>query len=209
MPFQLVYLSFKMTTGQFQLFPPPPPKNKCSNNPFRRPSKKETARDRSPSPVQLEDLKSSAKAESVVVQVVEDTTTSDINPPPQAHLSQSRSPVPDEPAKSPVVVIKSIFPRYNPKLPLDKQEYYPQNAGSNSLPQPASPQSADKPVHPADVDAVLGPKTVPASVVNFPTDALAVEEVRYSSAEELLNLWEAANGQQLQGLGTFNLRMER
>lgn len=198
-----------MTTRQFQLFPPPPPKNKSTNSPFRRSSKKETARDRSPSPVQLEDLKSSAKAESVVVQVIEDTKTVDINPPPQAHLSQ-KSPVQnDKPPKSPVVAIKSISPRYNPKLPLHKQEYYPQSAGSNNFPRPASPRSADKPVHPADVDAVLGPKTVPASVLNFPADALAVEEVRYSSAEELLSLWESANGQQLQGLGTFNLRMER
>ncbi|KAL1969614.1 hypothetical protein VTN77DRAFT_8167 [Rasamsonia byssochlamydoides] len=231
--------------GQFQLFPPPPPKNKSANNPFRRPCK-ETSRTRSPSPVPLEELKSSANTESVLIQIIEDTK---VIHPPQAHIGQSRSPTAmPEPShtskpgnnhrsparngertgsslshasqstnsplrsnmqqkarsqqspaspKSPVVAMRSIFPRYNHELPLDKQEYYPRNAGSSSLP-------------PADVDAILGPKTVPASVVNFPTDVLSSQEVQYSSAEELLSLWECANGQQLQGsLGTFNLRMER
>lgn len=63
---------------------------------------------------------------------------------------------------------------------------------------------------PAEIDAVLGPKTVPASVINFPEDALENSSVQYSSAEELEVLWEIANGQKLQNMaGTFNLRVAR
>jgi hypothetical protein len=112
--------------------------------------------------------------------------------------------------KSPVVAIRSMFPRYNHELPLNQQDYYPQNAGPGSRPLPASPPNAAQSIPPAEVDAMLGPKTVPASILNFPTDILSSHEVRYSSAEELLNLWETANGQRLHdSLGTFNLRMER
>lgn len=102
--------------------------------------------------------------------------------------------------------MRSIFPRYNPDQPLSRQEYFPQNAGpsqqSNEVKSAASGA--------ADLDAILGPKTVPASVMNFPVDVFSYREVHFSSADELESLWEAANGQQSQNvLSTFNLPMTR
>jgi hypothetical protein len=62
----------------------------------------------------------------------------------------------------------------------------------------------------SEIDHVLGPKTVPASVLNFPNGISDSEEIRYSTPYDLEVLWEAANGQRPQSLaGTFNLRMSR
>ncbi|GLI72874.1 hypothetical protein PoHVEF18_001058 [Penicillium ochrochloron] len=62
----------------------------------------------------------------------------------------------------------------------------------------------------SEIDHVLGPKTVPASVLNFPNGISDSEEIRYSTPYDLEVLWETANGQRPQSLaGTFNLRMSR
>ena len=117
---------------------------------------------------------------------------------PQSAISQS--------SNTPQVTMRSIFPRYNPDRPLSRQEYFPQNAGpsqqSNLVKSIASETT--------DLDIMLGPKTVPASVMNFPVDVFNHREVHFSSPDELGSLWEAANGQQSQNvLSTFNLPMTR
>lgn len=126
---------------------------------------------------------------------------------------QHLSPVPSSlPSKSPVVGIKSMFPRYNPNVPLNQQAYYPQNdSNSNSgTLSAAQAEQSNKSCPPAEIDAILGPRTVPPDVVQFPNDTLISSPIQYSDASELEGLWEAANGQKLTGsLGTFNLRLER
>ncbi|KAJ5105928.1 hypothetical protein NUU61_003275 [Penicillium alfredii] len=115
---------------------------------------------------------------------------------PQSSLS-SISPVP----------MRSMFPQFNPQLPLNKQPYHPETSE-----QPVKPSRRPKlTLSPSsEIDQVLGPKTVPASVVNFPTGVLEPEEIRYSSPQELGMLWETANGQRPPNLcGSFNLRMTR
>lgn len=103
--------------------------------------------------------------------------------------------------------INSIFPRYNFSLPLSRQPYYPQS--SDSPPARNRPRGLTL-SPPPPIDQALGPKTVPASVMNFPTGVLDHPEIRYSNPTELKGLWEAANGQRPQDLpGTFNLRMTR
>lgn len=103
-----------------------------------------------------------------------------------------------------------MFPQFDPKLPLNQQQYYPQRSGGT---QPVKPShKPDKlslsPL--SEIDQVVGPKTVPASVLNFPAGVLEPEEIRYSSQQELGLLWEAANGQRPKNLdGTFNLRMSK
>ncbi|EKV16413.1 putative proline-rich protein [Penicillium digitatum] len=106
--------------------------------------------------------------------------------------------------------MRSISPRFDPKLPLNQQVYHPQ------LPDASRPvKSFRKPPQltlstDTEIDHVLGPKTVPASVLNFPTGALESEEITYSSTEELKMLWETANGQRTRDLvGTLNLRMTK
>ncbi|KAL5364318.1 hypothetical protein BJX96DRAFT_178841 [Aspergillus floccosus] len=107
---------------------------------------------------------------------------------------------------SPVIPMRSMFPRYDPSVPLSQQKYYPQLPNS---PQGHRPRALTLSPQP-EIDRTLGPKTVPASVMNFPTDILDPVEVRYSSTEELKDLWEAANGQRPKGLaGTYNLRVAR
>lgn len=107
---------------------------------------------------------------------------------------------------SPPVPMRSIFPTYNPQLPIDKQSYHPQRPHEAPTSRPRKPQLTL--AAPSDIDQVLGPKTVPASVLDFPTDVLEPEETRYSSLQELEMLWEVANGQRPQDVnGTFNMRM--
>ncbi|KAH8695478.1 proline-rich protein [Talaromyces proteolyticus] len=123
--------------------------------------------------------------------------------PSNERLPRNRSPI------SPGQPIRSMFPQYNPNVPLNEQQYFPQNGNLNSTTQPSGSSSTAARLPPADVDVLLGPKTVPASVLNFPSDELS-PRVQYSTAEDLLTLWESANGQELQeSLGTFNMRVER
>lgn len=125
------------------------------------------------------------------------TTTSATSP---ESLQSSVSPIP----------MKSMFPQFDPNIPLSQQNYKPQMPGS-------APESKAKPPRPkltlsptSEIDQVLGPKTVPASVLNFPTGVLDPEEARFSSPQELQMLWEAANGQRPQNLcGSFHLRLTK
>lgn len=231
--------------SQFQLFPPPSPEGRGSKNPFRNRNRKLALNPKPPSPIPLEELKSS-QTEAVLLQIIEDTNN--VRPPPKAYLTQrpgatvpeticepeseslydstprigpdragSSSPEskPDrhfarqkspQPSETPTVPMKSIFPRYNPHVPLSQQQYYPQPTNP--------PRSRQNPrgltLTPApEIDRALGPKTVPASVLNFPTDALEPLEVQYSSAAQLKGLWEVANGQRalILSLAGGNLRV--
>lgn len=117
------------------------------------------------------------------------------------------SPQSSQASASPVPM-RSMFPQFDPKLPVDKQNYHPSVPNEASVSKPRRPQLTLSPT--SEIDQVLGPKTVPASVLNFPTGVLESEEIRYSSLQELEMLWEAANGQRPQNLfGTFNMQMTR
>lgn len=110
---------------------------------------------------------------------------------------------------SPVVPIRSIFPTYNPSLPLAKQSYHPQR--TTSLPRQlyqrdeyrtraSTPSQLD--------DATGGLRTAPASIVDFPRDL--PRAVKFSNARELPKLWEATNGQDPSVVhDSFDLQMAR
>lgn len=247
--------------NQFQLFPPPSPEVKRSNNPFRKAGKKPVAASEPASSIPLEEIKDPGKTESLLLQIIEDTQG--IPPPPPEDASRSKSPravagvshdtrspqsmhsqnrqakrlnhqaLPSHASQSSSsssshhttastvspqssqssaasVPMRSMFPQFDPKLPFNQQVYPPQ------LPDTPRPvKSSRKPPKltlstNTEIDHVLGPKTVPASVLNFPTGALESEEVTYSSMEELKMLWETANGQRPRDLvGTLNLRMTK
>lgn len=124
-----------------------------------------------------------------------DTTTS-------PHSSQSSvSPMP----------MRSMFPRFDPKTSLNAQNNDLQIPTATLKPKIKSNRRPNLTLTTtSDIDHVLGPKTVPASVLNFPTGALEPEEIRYSSVQELEMLWDAANGQRPQNpCGTVNLRLTR
>jgi hypothetical protein len=101
-----------------------------------------------------------------------------------------------------------MFPQFDPDLPLNKQNLNHPMPTETPAAKPRRPQLTLSPPS-SDIDQALGPKTVPASVLNFPTEVLE-PEIRYSSPQELELLWEAANGQRAHNLfGTFNMRMTR
>jgi hypothetical protein len=233
-------------SAQFQLFPSPA-KNK--KNPFRTTFKKQ---EQSPvSPLSATESKSGIQAESVIIQIIEDTNTAAIKTPPKAHViggaptttientynqdnnrpsrqgtspslslssqGQTLRPANNQQRRaspiSPGMPIRSMFPQYDPNLSLNEQPYFPQTRNADNTTGPSDGNSGRSEnasaVPQAEVDVLLGPKTVPASVLNFPSDELS-PRMQYSTAEDLLTLWESANGQQLQeSLGTFNLRAER
>lgn len=126
---------------------------------------------------------------------------------PAASSSRSIQKAPQR-SQSPEIPMKSMFPRYNPNVPLSEQQYYPGASSQSS--RSHKPKELTLSPQP-EIDRALGPKTVPASVMNFPMGTLdPADEVHYSSTAELQGLWEAANGQRPQNLsGTFNLRMAR
>ncbi|KKK21554.1 hypothetical protein P175DRAFT_0508411 [Aspergillus ochraceoroseus IBT 24754] len=118
--------------------------------------------------------------------------------------AQNPAPV----AASPIVPMRSIFPRFNPDAPLGQQQYC--NGVSQNFSRPRTrPAELDLSQAP-EIDRALGPKTVPASVLDFPAGLLDPVDVVYSSTAELRGLWEAANGQRPEGIGgNFSLRMQR
>ncbi|PYH74783.1 uncharacterized protein BO88DRAFT_460477 [Aspergillus vadensis CBS 113365] len=122
-----------------------------------------------------------------------------------SHSVRSASLKSSSPAAAPVVPMKSTFPRYNYDLPMNQQHYYPEPSFNSHWELPRSETETPPP----EIDRALGPKTVPASVLNFPAGVLDPVE-RYSTQEELQSLWEIANGQRPQSLpGTFNLCVDR
>lgn len=138
-----------------------------------------------------------------------------IPPPPQvenpAPPPGDRATYIDPSPTSPVVPIRSMFPTYNPSLRLSQQQYYPQRV-AELLRENVSRDDYIPSRSSSRLDEVFGgPKTAPASIVNFPLDALAVKEPRFSSVAELEKLWAATNGghdpETL--VGDFDLRMSR
>ncbi|PWY92053.1 proline-rich protein [Aspergillus heteromorphus CBS 117.55] len=118
----------------------------------------------------------------------------------EASCPQSSSSV----TTAPAVQMKSMFPRYDFDLPPNQQHYYPEPSSHREHPRPP-----DIMLSAPEIDRALGPKTVPASVMDFPTGVLDPLEP-YSAREELESLWEAANGQRSRSLpGDFHLLIER
>jgi hypothetical protein len=112
---------------------------------------------------------------------------------------------------SPVVPLRSMFPTYNPSLRLSQQQYYPQRV-AELLRENVSRDDYVPSRSPSRLDEALGgPKTAPASIVNFPIDVLTVKEPQFSSVAELEKLWAAVNGghDPETMIADFHLRMSR
>ncbi|PYH82844.1 proline-rich protein [Aspergillus uvarum CBS 121591] len=204
--------------SSFQLFPASP-ESGTSNNPFLKGKRRQAGGRPVGDAIPLKTLGSKGAVTEGMLFCV-DQNTDNVPAPPKAHVarpSQSSSlGTPQEHdarrnashSESPAPPMRSMFPQYNPQLPLNQQAYYPQASGH-------TPRNYSRPsnilLSPApEIDQALGPKTVPASVLNFPSGVLDTPEMRYSSAEELRSLWEAANGQRPQNMPeTFNLRLQR
>lgn len=133
---------------------------------------------------------------------------------PEPISSRSGSPtlVDGKPTKSPVVPIRSMFPTFNPNVPLSQQSYYPQR------PYPARISSIAGNISREDyrssistpIDRAVGTRTAPPSVLNFGSDVMSISEPQFSSHKELEKLWEASHGMEPNGhLKSFDLEMAR
>ena len=127
-------------------------------------------------------------------------------PPPPGDRSTFIDPSPT----SPVVPIRSMFPTYNPSIRLSQQQYFPQRI-ADLLRENVSREDYNPARSPSRLDEALGPRTAPASIVDFPVDGLAMREPNFSSVSELAKLWAATNGaiEPETTIGEFDLRMSR
>lgn len=134
------------------------------------------------------------------------------SPEPISSRSGSPTLVEGLPAKSPVVPIRSMFPTFNPNVPLSQQNYYPQR------PYPTRMSSIARNLSREDyrssistpIDRAMGIMTAPPSVLNFQSDVMSISEPQLSSHKELEKLWEASHGMEPNGLlKTFDLEMAR
>ena len=118
--------------------------------------------------------------------------------------------------------IRSIFPPYNPAVPLARQDYRPTNASPTKIPsqyiskEPYSPSllSTGSPgPNPgsAGTSPGRGCLSAPSAVTTFLAGVLSADLApRYSTKDELVDLWEAANGQGTTETGkTFLLKINR
>ncbi|GKZ29256.1 hypothetical protein AbraIFM66950_004062 [Aspergillus brasiliensis] len=122
-----------------------------------------------------------------------------------SYSTRSDPPQNNSPAAAPVVPMKSTVPRYNFNPLRNQQHYYPEPSFDDHWGLARSETETPPP----EIDRALGPKTVPASVLNFPAGVLDPVE-RYSTEEELQSLWEIANGQRPRSQpAAFDLCVER
>lgn len=142
-------------------------------------------------------------------------------PPPPAPSSSTYSESPtlvssssypsQSDTTSPIVPMRSMFPTYNPNLPLNQQQYYPQREASLQGQVASREEYSPNLASPSQLDEVLGgAKTAPSSVIDFPLDDVAAKTPVFSSTQELDRLWEATNGQEPDSvLPSFDLHMSR
>ncbi|KAK0665635.1 hypothetical protein QBC41DRAFT_349404 [Cercophora samala] len=103
--------------------------------------------------------------------------------------------------------LRSIFPTYNPELPLDRQEYYPKEASPTHIPQAAisrplySPRRERAPTvtsnHNPTQSPPQGPIQSPAPTTTssrWPRHHEPAVIPPVSSTEELRSLWKVTNG---------------
>ncbi|KEF60891.1 uncharacterized protein A1O9_02455 [Exophiala aquamarina CBS 119918] len=126
-------------------------------------------------------------------------------------VSNGKSPAKDP---SPIVPIRSMFPTYDPSVPLKQQNYVPQRP----IPAYLTGNLSFGPVAREEYRSSLstpfvtpGLRSGPPSVVNFPTDAVSVNGISMiSTHRELEKLWQASHGTEPDSrLRTFNLEMAR
>ncbi|KIY03410.1 uncharacterized protein Z520_00101 [Fonsecaea multimorphosa CBS 102226] len=140
-------------------------------------------------------------------------------PAPTAYnRSMTNNKSPTDP--SPIVPIRSMFPVYDPSVPITHQVYVPQPPPPVRL--SGMPMFAGMPASREDYRSSLSipfnasaiaaaQRTAPASVLNFPSDVMSINVgPRISTQRELEKLWEASHGTEPAcSIKTFDLEMAR
>ena len=120
-----------------------------------------------------------------------------------ASTTETRSPL-----------MRSIFPRYNPNLPLSQQRYHPDSASASpiNLPRDVISKAEYSPSLYSPGSAGGAGREGKAEMLRMTPIGNASETaiVKYSSTEELGRFWEAANGQSSHDTpDTIKMRMSR
>ncbi|KAK1775653.1 hypothetical protein QBC45DRAFT_445053 [Copromyces sp. CBS 386.78] len=122
--------------------------------------------------------------------------------------------IPEPPQPPQPAAIRSIFPRYNPEIPLDRQDYYPTQASPTHIPQSAisrpmySARDADQQSEAGTNAGTNGPTNPRNRPVANPSVTSGSANQRWpvtrsheppviptvNTTEELRGLWKAANG---------------
>lgn len=89
-------------------------------------------------------------------------------------------------------IIRSIFPRYNPNIPLTRQDYYPTQASPAHIPKTVISKAPYSP----GLDSRMGsPLSAPPTVGRFPRGIQDVpRQPKVATTEELKELWKVTNG---------------
>lgn len=120
-----------------------------------------------------------------------------------ASTTETRSPL-----------MRSIFPRYNPNLPLSQQSYHPDPASASptNLPREVISKAEYSPslYSPGSASGVGRQGKAEMLRMTPLGNASDTTVVRYSTIEELGSLWEAANGQSShETSGCIRMQMSR
>lgn len=110
-----------------------------------------------------------------------------------SHSSIAKRPLHESPQRGEEPVIRSIFPRYNPELPLEHQNYFPTQASPTHIPRevinrrPYSPSLHDR-------SPIQSPMAMGTSPGRFPRGISEEPVLEPSTVEEMKELWKVVNG---------------
>ncbi|CAG8953079.1 hypothetical protein HYFRA_00003274 [Hymenoscyphus fraxineus] len=116
----------------------------------------------------------------------------------QSHSSIAKNGV-ASPSRGEEPVMRSIFPRYNPELPLEYQPYFPTQQSPTHIPKtvinrrPYSP-SIHEQRSPMYTGGMQSPLSIGSAAGRFPQHLQDEPVMEPSNLEELKELWKVANG---------------
>ncbi len=91
--------------------------------------------------------------------------------------------------------VRSIFPQYNPEVPLDRQDYYPTQASPTHIPRGAISRPLYSPSHHEPMASPLKSPLRSAGLGRWPNRTQETPVVPpVSSEEDLRGLWKVTNG---------------
>lgn len=112
--------------------------------------------------------------------------------------------------KSPVVPFRSMFPAYDPSVPLAQQAYHPTRplqVRTARSPYSSSARDSSDVTGMTPLDRALGPRTTPPSIYDTIPET---PTPRASTQKELLALWQATHGMEPNScIKSYNLELTR
>lgn len=109
--------------------------------------------------------------------------------------SYTRTGLDSSPPRGEESVMHSIFPRYNPEIPLEHQQYYPTQASPTHIPREAISR---RPYSPEGRSPLQSPHMLGVHPGKLPRTISETPIMNPSSTEELKDLWKVVNGWRVQ-----------